>query len=67
MQLASYLPYYPVYGLLLLLSAALIGIWLVFHVEKSRQLSWLKLTFAIILIALSSGVGLQLILVAAGV
>lgn len=66
MQWTSFLPYYPVYGLLLLLFAVLIGIWFVFHVEKSRQLSWVKLILAIILIALSSGVGLQLILVAAG-
>ncbi len=66
MQWAPFLPYYPVYGLLFLLFAALIGIWLVFHVEKSRQLSLIKLVLAIILIALSSGVGLHLILVAAG-
>jgi hypothetical protein len=66
MQWAPFLPYYPVYGLLLLLSAVLIGIWLVFHVEKSRQLSWLKLVVAILLIALSSSMGLQLILIAAG-
>ncbi len=66
MQWTPFLPYYPVFGLLLLLFAVLIGVWLVFHVEKSRQLSLLKLVLAIILIALSSGVGLQLILVAAG-
>ena len=67
MQWTSFLPYYPVYGLLLLLFAVLIGIWFVFHVEKSRQLSWPKLILAMILISLSSGVGLQLILAAAGV
>lgn len=67
MQWTSFLPYYPTYGLLLLLFAVLISVWLVFHVEKSRQLSWVKLILAIFLIALSSGVGLQLILVAAGV
>jgi hypothetical protein len=66
MQWASFLPYYPIYGVLLLLFAVLIGMWLVFHVEKSRQLSWPKLLVATLLVALSSGVGLQLILVAAG-
>lgn len=66
MQWTPFLPYYAMYGILLLLFAVLIGIWLVFHVEKSRQLSLLKLVVGIILIAVSSGIGLQLILLAAG-
>ena len=66
MQWTPFLPYYAVYGILLILFAVLIGVWLVFHVEKSRQLSLLKLVVGIILIAVSSGIGLQLILLAAG-
>lgn len=60
------LPWYPAYGILLLVAAVLIGIWLVLHVEKSPRLSWPKLGLAIFLIALACGVGVHLILVALG-
>jgi hypothetical protein len=66
MQWSLFLPYYHVYGILFILFAVFIGVWLVFHVEKARQLSLLKLVLGIIVIALSSGIGLHLILIAAG-
>jgi hypothetical protein len=66
MQWLSFLAWYPAYGILLLVAAVLLGIWLVLHVEKSPQLSWPKLALVIFLIALSSGLGVHLILLGLG-
>lgn len=63
MQWSLFLPWYPVYGALLIAFGILLAIWLVYIVEKARQPPWLKLIIAIILIALAIGFGLQLILV----
>jgi hypothetical protein len=62
MQFAALLPWFPVYGGLLIALAILLGIWLVYIVEKTRQLPWFKMIVLILLIALSSGFGLHLIL-----
>ncbi len=62
MQWSLLLPWYPVYGGLLITIAILIAFWVVYIVEKARQLPWLKLIIAIILIAIAFGFGLQLIL-----
>jgi uncharacterized membrane protein len=66
MQWFPFLAWYPAYGILLLVAAVLLGIWLVLHVEKSPQLSWPKLALDIFLIALSSGLGVHLILLGLG-
>lgn len=41
----------------------LLSTWLVYIVEKARQPPWLKMFFAILLIALAIGFGVQLLLV----
>jgi len=66
MQWTPFLPWYPAYGVLLFVAAVLIGVWLVLHVEKSPRLSWPKVCLAVFLIALSCGLGVQLILVGLG-
>ena len=62
MQFAPFLPWYPLYGGLLITLAILLGIWLVYIVEKTPRLSWFKLILILLLIALSSGFGLHFIL-----
>lgn len=62
MQFSQFLPWYSVYGGLLIAVAILIAIWLVYIVEKARQPPWAKIVLAIILIALATGFGLHLIL-----
>lgn len=62
MQWLPFLPWYPVYGGLLLLFAILLSIWVVYNVEKTPQLPWAKLIIAIIIIGLAFGLGLHLIL-----
>lgn len=64
MQFSLFLPWYPVYGWLLIALAVLIGIWLIYIVEKAREPPKVKIIIAIILIALACGFGVQLILVA---
>lgn len=63
MQWSLILPWYPVYGAVLIAFGILLAIWLVYVVEKARQPSWAKIIFAIFLIALAVGFGIQLILV----
>jgi len=67
MQWLPFLAWYPAYGILLLVGAVLLGIWLILQVEKSPQLSWPKLALVIFVIALSSGLGVHLILLGLGV
>jgi len=62
MQWALLLPWYPVYGALLIAFGILLAIWLVYIVEKARQPPWLKMIIAIILIALAIGFGVHLVL-----
>ncbi|MFW9830403.1 MAG: hypothetical protein ACFFD8_01305 [Candidatus Thorarchaeota archaeon] len=62
MQFSLLLPWYSVYGGLLIALAIMIVIWLVYIVEKARQPPWAKIILAIILIALATGFGLHLIL-----
>lgn len=64
MQFSLFLPWYPVYGGLLIALAVLIGIWLIYIVEKAREPPKVKIIIAIILIALACGFGVQFILVA---
>lgn len=64
MQFSLFLPWYPVYGWLLIALAVLIGIWLIYIVEKAREPPKVKIIIAIILIALACGFGVQFILVA---
>jgi hypothetical protein len=66
MQWLPFLPWYPAYGVLLLVAAVLIGVWLVLQVEKAPRLSWPKVCFGVFLIALACGLGVQLILLALG-
>jgi hypothetical protein len=66
MQWSLFLPWYHVYGILLIAFGILLSIWLVYVVEKARQPPWLKMIFAILLIALAIGFGLQFILVYLG-
>jgi hypothetical protein len=63
MQWSLILPWYPVYGTLLIAFGILLAIWLVYIVEKTRQPPWVKMIIAIFIIALSVGFGIQLILV----
>ena len=67
MQLLPFLPWYPVYGGLLLFSAILLAIWIILQIEKSRELSLVKLIISIVFMALATGLGIQLILVAIGI
>ncbi|MDO8055430.1 MAG: hypothetical protein Q6361_01075 [Candidatus Hermodarchaeota archaeon] len=62
MQSAALLPWFPVYGGLLIAAAILLGIWLVYIVEKTHRLPWFKMIVLILLIALSSGFGLHFLL-----
>jgi len=62
MQFAAFLPWFPVYGGLLIAAAILLGVWLVYIIEKTRRIQWFKVIVLILLIALSSGFGLHLIL-----
>lgn len=62
MQFLAFLPWYPLFGGLLLALAILLGVWLVYIVEKTRQLPWFKLIILIFLIALSSSFGLHFLL-----
>jgi hypothetical protein len=62
MQFAAFLPWFPVYGGLLIAAAILLGAWLVYIVEKTRRIPWFKMIILILLIALSSGFGLHLLL-----
>jgi hypothetical protein len=61
MQWSLLLPWYHVYGALLLAFGILLSIWLIYIVEKARQPSYFKMTVAILLIALAVGFGLHLI------
>jgi hypothetical protein len=63
MQWSAFLPWFPVYGALLIAFGILLAIWLVYIVEKARQPPWVKMGIAIILIALAIGFGLHLILI----
>jgi len=63
MQWSLFLPWYHVYGLLLIVLGLLLSIWLVYIVEKARQPPWLKMAFAILLIALAIGFGVQFLLI----
>lgn len=51
------------YGVILIVFGILLAVWLVYVVEKARQLPWLKMIIAIILIALAIGFGLHLIFI----
>ncbi|MFX0169063.1 MAG: hypothetical protein ACFE89_06825 [Candidatus Hodarchaeota archaeon] len=62
MQFAPFLPWYPIFGGLLIALAILLGCWLVYIVEKTRRLPWMKLILLIFLIALSSSFGIHLLL-----
>ena len=62
MQFTAFLPWFPVYGSLLIAAAILLGVWLVYIVEKTRRLPWFKMIVLILLIALSSGFGLHFLL-----
>ncbi len=63
MQWSLFLPWYPVYGGLLITFGILLAVWLVYIVEKARQPPWAKMIVAILIIALSVGFGIQLILI----
>jgi hypothetical protein len=63
MQWLHLLPWYPWYGGLLIAFAVILGIWLVYMVEKARQPPWGKMLAAIFLIALASGFGINFILI----
>jgi hypothetical protein len=63
MQWSLILPWYSVYGALLIAFGILLAVWLVYIVEKARQPPWLKMILVILLIALAVGFGIQLILV----
>ncbi|MFX1565838.1 MAG: hypothetical protein ACFFCH_07605 [Promethearchaeota archaeon] len=63
MQWSLLLPWYPVYGGLLIAFGILLAIWLVYVVEKARQPPWAKMIIAIFLIAISVSFGIHLILV----
>lgn len=63
MQWSLLLPWYAVYGGLLIAFGIILSIWLVYIVEKARQPPWLKMIIAIIFIALACGLGLHLILI----
>ncbi|MFW9933911.1 MAG: hypothetical protein ACFFDU_00085 [Candidatus Thorarchaeota archaeon] len=63
MQWSLFLPWYTVYGTILIVLGILLAVWLVYIVEKARQPPWLKMIIAIILIALAIGFGLHLIMV----
>ncbi|MFX1577538.1 MAG: hypothetical protein ACFFCF_10235 [Promethearchaeota archaeon] len=63
MQWSLFLPWYTVYGAILIVFGILLAVWLVYIVEKARQPPWLKMIIAIILIALAIGFGLHLIMV----
>jgi hypothetical protein len=63
MQWLQFLPWYPWYGGLLIAFAVILGIWLVYIVEKARQLPWGKMLAAIFLIALAAGFGINFILI----
>lgn len=62
MQFAIFLPWFPVFGGLLIAAAILLGAWLVYIVEKTRRIPWFKMIILILLIALSSGFGLHFLL-----
>ena len=63
MQWLHLLPLYPWFGGLLIAFAVILGIWLVYMVEKARQPPWGKMFVAIVLIALASGFGINFILI----
>ena len=63
MQWSLLLPWYAVYGALLLAVGLLLSIWLIYIVEKARQPPYLKMIGAIFLIAVAVGFGLHLILI----
>jgi H+/Cl- antiporter ClcA len=63
MHWSLFLPWYTVYGAILIVFGILLAVWLVYIVEKARQPPWLKMIIAIILIALAIGFGLHLIMV----
>jgi hypothetical protein len=63
MQWSIFLPWYPWYGGLLIAFAIILGIWLVYIVEKARQPPWGKMVVALILIALAAGFGINFILI----
>lgn len=63
MQWSLFLPWYGVYGALLLAFGILLTIWLIYIVEKARQPPYLKMVIAIFLIAVAVGFGLQLLLI----
>ncbi len=66
MQWSLVLPWYSVYGALLIAFGIILAIWLVYMVEKARQPPWSKMIIAIIFIALAVGFGVHLILVQLG-
>jgi len=66
MQWSLLLPWYAVYGALLLAFGILLSIWLIYIVEKARQPPYLTMIAAILLIALAIGFGLHLILLYLG-
>jgi len=49
--------------MLLIVLGILLSVWLVYIVEKARQPPWLKMAFAILLIALAIGFGVQFLLI----
>jgi hypothetical protein len=63
MQWLQFLPGYPWLGGLLIAFAVILGIWLVYIVEKARHPPWGKMIVAIILIALAVGFGINFILI----
>jgi hypothetical protein len=66
MQWIPFLPWYPVYGGLFIFLAILIGIWFVMHIERSPELSWIRLVLSVALIAIFTGIGLHLIFLSLG-
>lgn len=66
MQWIPFLPWYPMFGGLLIFLAVLVGIWFIIHVEKAAQISWPKFILSIALIAFLAGMGFHLIAVALG-
>ncbi|HUX98163.1 MAG TPA: hypothetical protein VMV49_01295 [Candidatus Deferrimicrobium sp.] len=62
----AWIAYYPLLGILFIITGIIIGIWFIIHVDRGFRFSGLKSVIAIILLSIFFAFGIQFILISLG-